>query len=46
MLDEPHGAALESERGKLGIVEFEKNVDERIAQAAEVEVFHEVDDTG
>ena len=38
-LDQPHGAALEAERGELGVVQFEENVDDGIAEAANLEKF-------
>ena len=38
-LDEPHRAPLEAERGELLVGHLDEDVDDGVAQAADVEVF-------
>ena len=38
--DEPHGAAFEAELGEFCVVDFDEDVDDGVAQAAELEFFH------
>ena len=38
-LDEPHRPLLEAERRELASVEFEEDIDQRVAEAEEVEFF-------
>ena len=42
-LDEPHRAPLEAERGELLVGQFEEDVDQGVAQAADVELFGHCD---
>ena len=39
-IDQPHRAALEPERGELLVGEFDEDVHDGVAQAADVELFH------
>jgi hypothetical protein len=41
MIDKAHPAALESERSKFGIGDFEEDIDNGISEAANLEFFHE-----
>ncbi len=38
--DQPHRAAFELQRRELRVGQFEEDIDDRIAQAADVEFFH------
>jgi hypothetical protein len=39
-LDEPHRPFFQREAGEVGVGQFEEDIDERVAQPADVELFH------